>query len=110
MSLITINNLIFFEGYFIQVYKPDSEPTTMNGGLQSPIIKATTESMCFRFYYYIHGLNAHKLELFLVNIANNAEPMIWSRQYPAGDMWHLYMINIPPQTSLFRVCSYARHK
>jgi hypothetical protein len=71
------------------------------GTLQSPTIDPTNTSTCFQFYYFIYGDNTGSITLSLIN--RLSKNLIWKRARPAGDMWHSYMIDIPPQNISFKV-------
>jgi hypothetical protein len=90
---------------FIQIFNPTQNfSAPPNGALQSPLIDPTGGPMCFSFYYYIHGVDANRIELYSVIGAQLAQAqLIWFRKYPAGDMWHKIAINIPPQNTNFQV-------
>jgi len=88
---------------FIQIFNPNqSVKSVPTGALQSPLIAPTSTPNCFSFYYYIYGADANKTDLYLSS-QSQPDHLIWSRHYPAGDMWYNYMINIPPQNAPFRV-------
>jgi hypothetical protein len=92
---------------FIQIFNPTQKfSAPPDGALQSPLIDPTGGPMCFSFYYYIHGVDANKIELY--SVIGATPQLIWFRQYPAGDMWHMTAINIPPHNTNFQVNIFVR--
>jgi len=89
-------------GRFIQIYNRTGSILDPTGALQSPLIDPTQTTTCFEFDYFIHSVGVGRIELSLVN--SSGDNPIWIRRYSAGDMWHHYMINIPPQKTSFKVC------
>ncbi len=92
---------------FIQIFTPNQAYNAPpDGALQSPVIDPTGGPMCFSFYFYIHGVDANRIELY--SVIGAATQLIWFRQYPAGDMWHRTTINIPPHNTNFQVNIFVR--
>jgi hypothetical protein len=92
---------------FIQIFNTSQKfSAPPDGALQSPLIDPTGGPMCFSFYYYIHGVDANKIELY--SVIGASTQLIWLRQFPAGDMWHKIVINIPPQNTNFQVNIFFR--
>jgi hypothetical protein len=92
---------------FIQIFNPTQKfSAPPDGALQSPLIDPNGGPMCFSFYYYIHGVDANRIELY--SVIGATPQLIWFRQYPAGDMWHMTTINIPPHNTNFQVNIFVR--
>ncbi len=87
----------------MQISSNNTNNNVPSGALQTVDINPTSSQNCFSFYYYIHGVNVYKLELYLIP-KNGQAQLIWTRASAAGDMWHTYMVNIPTQSAAFKVC------
>ena len=92
---------VLFTGSFIQVYSGTSTLANPTQDLTSPALPAKETTDCFSFYYYIHGEGVKQIGLQLVG--NSDTQTIWQRKESAGDMWHMYMINIGPQQAGYKV-------
>ena len=83
------------------MFEPDNRLQVPDEDLVSGLVTDKTTNDCFSYYYYIHGEGANYI--YLEIDVNGVKTELWSRQYSAGDMWHLNKITIPKQVAPFKV-------